>query len=141
MIIYYISSLAIDVVRAIFGPLNDFVCTFGVFIKNVVPINASLITLSMTITKFVFVFIYKSIPCMEDNFLSFFIYLTINMISILSTFSRLYLPGRPIFNKVLLFFIEIKINHLCKLPCFFLSLYYNKIQSLQCAIVYQNCWK
>ena len=90
--------MTIDCIRALYGPLNKFICLFNVFIKNVGPINACMITLTMTLTKFVFVFIYKSIPVMEDDFLSTFIY--INMISILASLSRMYLPGRPIFNEV-----------------------------------------
>ena len=92
--------MTIDCIRAIYGPLNNSICLFNVFIKNVGPINACMITLTMTLTKFVFVFIYKSIPVMEDDFLSTFIYMNINMISILATLSRMYLPGRPIFNQV-----------------------------------------
>ena len=102
MLIIFIFPMTIDTMRVFFGPLNFYVCTFGVFIKNVQAINICFITLTITITKFVFVFIYKSIPVMEDNFLSTFIYLTSNMVSILATLSRMYLPGRPIFNQVIL---------------------------------------
>ena len=57
-------------------------------------------TLAITATKFSFVCIYKSIPLMEDNFLSRVIYATSNTISILGAAAKLYLPGRPILNVV-----------------------------------------
>ena len=82
------------------GPLPYVVCTVNVCIKNIAHINVSLFTLAITATKFAFVCIYKSIPIMEDNFLSTVIYATSNTISILGAAAKLYLPGRPILNVV-----------------------------------------
>ena len=50
--------------------------------------------------KLIFVFYYKCIPFMDDNFWSIFIYMICSLISILATISRFYLPGRPILNEV-----------------------------------------
>ena len=100
MVLYIIFPLTIDFIRAIYGPLNDYVCYVGVFFKTVISINCCLTALVMTITKSVFVFIYKSIPIMDDNCLSMIIYVTINMISIMATLIRFYLPGRPVVTYV-----------------------------------------
>ena len=103
MLLYIIFPLTIDFFRAFYGPLNGLICYIGVYFKNVLPLNAALITVTMTITKFVLVCIYKSFPIMVDNFLSIFIYILINMISNFSTLARFYLPGRPVVTMVISF--------------------------------------
>ena len=82
------------------GPLPYAVCTVNVYVKNLAHINISLFSLAMTATKFACVCIYKSIPIMEDNFLSTVIFTTSNTISIFAAAAKLYLPGRPILNVV-----------------------------------------
>ena len=104
VLLYIIFPLTIDFIRAIYGPLNEYVCYIGVLFKTVISINCCLTALVMTITKYVFVLIYKSIPIMDDNCLSRIIYMTINMISIMATLIRLYLPGRPVITYVIFYF-------------------------------------
>ena len=97
---YHVFCTTIDTLRSVVGPLPYVVCSVNVYMKNLAHINVSLFTLSITATKFSFVCIYKSIPLMEDNFLSTVIYATSNTISILGAAAKLYLPGRPILNVV-----------------------------------------
>ena len=89
-----------DLFRSIYGPLPDSLCVFIVFMKNIIQLNVSQLSMMLTVTKFAFVCIYKSIPSMNDNFLSIYIYMSINMVSFLTTLSRKYLPGRPILLEV-----------------------------------------
>ena len=97
---YHLFCTTIDTLRSVVGPLPYAVCTVNVYVKNLAHINISLFSLAMTATKFAYVCIYKSIPIMEDNFLSTVIFTTSNTISILAAAAKLYLPGRPILNVV-----------------------------------------
>ena len=97
---YHVFCTTIDALRSVVGPLPYVVCSVNVYMKNLAHINVSLFTLAITAAKFSFVCIYKSIPLMEDNFLSTVIYATSNTISILGAAAKFYLPGRPILNVV-----------------------------------------
>ena len=100
LVLYHLFCTTIDTLRSVVGPLPYAVCTVNVYVKNLAHINISLFSLAMTATKFAYVCIYKSIPIMEDNFLSTVIFTTSNTISILAAAAKLYLPGRPILNVV-----------------------------------------
>ena len=91
---------AIDVARAIYGPMPSPICTFEIFVINFLHINVSLIIVAVTGTKFTYVCIYRSIPTMEDGFISTYVYLTSTMISILGAIAKLIVPGRPLMNHV-----------------------------------------
>lgn len=93
--------ITIDSLRAMIGPLPRTICQINIAMKNIVQVNVSLLALSMTMTKFAFLCIYKSIPMMDDNFLSTFGYILINLISILATVLKFYMPGRPPLNELI----------------------------------------
>ena len=90
IVIHYVIGNGIDALRAMFGPLPLGLCQFGTFVKGYVAVNLSMLTLSVTIIKFLLAYVYKSMPTMEDNFLSLVIVVTINIISFLATFGRMY---------------------------------------------------
>ena len=92
--------MSIDTLRFLIGPLPYFLCSLHVFAKNVIFINFFLILLAMSFTKFAFVCIFKSIPIMDDNFLSVYIFVLIHIISILGSIARFRLPGKPVLDEV-----------------------------------------
>ena len=100
MFLYYAFPMLFDTLRSLMGPFPRPICKLSVFIKNVSSINVALMSIALSFTKVLFVFYYKTIPVMEDNFWARFIYMTCSMVSMLASFSRLYLPGRPILNEV-----------------------------------------
>lgn len=100
MILFYVFPVHLDLLRVFVGPLPKPVCFFVVFMKNVLQLNMSMIAFCITLTKFLIICVYKSIPVMDDNFISLFLIILVNIISILITVSRKYLPGRPILNEV-----------------------------------------
>ena len=100
MILTCIFPLNFDLLRVFYGPLPESVCFFVVFMKNVLHLNICFIALLITLTKFLIICVYKSIPIMNDNFLTVFLYTSVYLISILTTCARKYLPGRPILNEV-----------------------------------------
>ena len=70
---YIIPGFAFNL-RAIVGPLPGLVCKAVAFFNVFNGINLSLITLSITTTKFVFICYFQSIPVMDDNLISLIIY-------------------------------------------------------------------
>lgn len=62
--------------------------------------NGALLFLAKTFAKFSFVCIYKSLPEMDDNLLAIFTYTAINMLGLLATLTKMYLPGKPTLDYV-----------------------------------------
>ena len=88
LVLYHLCCTTIDALRSVVGPLPYAVCIVNIYVKNLAHINISLFSLAMTATKFAFVCIYKSIPIMEDNFLTTVIFATSNVISILAVAAK-----------------------------------------------------
>ena len=101
MYLWVIIPMSLDLVRALAGPLPRELCSFGVFMKNVISINIVLILVTLTFTKFVIIFAFKSIPVMDDKFWATFCYASTSLISIVASGCRFYQPGRPILNEVI----------------------------------------
>ena len=116
MIAYCALPMTFDTIRCIFGPLPLPFCTLAHFTKQMIFLNVSQITMILTCTKFAYIFIFKSIPTIEDNLVSVFIYIMVNIMSFLAVFSRMMLLKRPLVHQVnqLALFILI---------CFYLSMF------------------
>ena len=84
-----------DHVRALFGPLPSILCRTGTFIRVFCGSNILVLTLIITGTKFLLVCIFRSIPLMDDNFLSFTINIIVNIVIFLATMSKFYIEDRP----------------------------------------------
>ena len=100
MVFHYIFANGSDVMRAYLGPLSSPFYKVLAFAKSVIPLNLGLLTFVNTLTKFYFVCVSKSIPVMEDNFLSVVIYLTINILSMLATAAKMFLAEKPLLLEV-----------------------------------------
>ena len=100
MLIWYFLVTGTDSLRAIIGPLPNFICFSNVFLKNLIHCNILLTVLAITSTRFMFVCIYKSIPTMDDDFFANFLYRSINLISLLLVSIRVKSPGKYPLNYV-----------------------------------------
>ena len=80
----------IDAIRAMFGPLPVPVCKIGAFLKVATVVKFCLHSFAMTLTKFVFIFIFKSIPVMDDSFLSFVINSNVTLWTFLTSSAKFY---------------------------------------------------
>ena len=84
-----------DHVRALFGPLPSILCRTGTFIRVFCGSNMLVLSLIVTVTKFLLVCIFGSIPLMDDNYLSFTINIIVNIVIFLATMSKFYIEDRP----------------------------------------------
>ena len=101
LIIYYVVAGGIDAVRATFGPLPVPVCKIGAFLKVATVVKFCLLSFAMTLTKFIFIFIFKSIPVMDDSFLSFVINSNVTLWTFLTSSAKFYFePKENIFLRI-----------------------------------------
>ena len=98
--------MTVDTIRGVFGPLPLPICTFAHTLKQILVLIAIQITLIMTFFKFSFIFVFKTIPIMEDKFLSLFIFISVNLSSCFIMISRLYIIQRPLLPQVSTFVIN-----------------------------------
>ena len=97
---YFAIPFTMDTIRVVFGPLPLWLCTIGATTKHFVVLNVAQITLILTCFKFSFIFFFKTIPIMEDNFLSLFIYISVNITSGVMLLIRYHLLQRPFIAQV-----------------------------------------
>ena len=98
-IAYYFINCGIDCLRALIGPLPSILCSTASLFKHMIYLNASLFMLSITISKYFIVCVYKSIV-MNDDFIAFTSFLTVYMISFTFGLIMQLSPGRVPLNYV-----------------------------------------
>ena len=79
-ICHFVIGSGFDTIRGLIGPLDPKICKFATFIGKFTGANLCLGILVQTITRFLFVVIYKRIPDMNDSLIA-----TIITLSILTT--------------------------------------------------------
>ena len=129
---YYIICNGLDLLRVLIGPLPLGLCRFNIFMKNFVHFNICQFCLLLSATRFLFVCVYKSIPMLEDSFISAYLYISTNMISALLTLVIFYFPGKPVLNEVNPDFSRINNDHLLLdfVYIFIAHLYWNLLQPM-----------
>ncbi len=116
LVIWFTMATGLDMLRILTGPMPQQLCTFVIFVKNVVNFNVTFISLVLTATNYIFIGIYKSVPCIDDNFLSAFIHMLVNMLGFIFTATYLCLPGKPLLNQVTLELLVLLIWSLFQVP-------------------------
>ena len=76
LIFYILLVQPIAVMLYINGPLNSFICSLDIIIKNVMSMQAVFLLEAIVITKYVFVHLLKNPVAIDDNFLRLFINLS-----------------------------------------------------------------
>ncbi len=102
LIIYYIVATGFDLLRILIGPWPKWLCVFVTFVKNFVNFNVIFICLVLSATNYTFIGIYKSMPCIDDNFISAYLHISLNMLSFIYAAIIIYMPGKPRLNQVTL---------------------------------------
>ena len=94
MSIYFTIGNTFDTLRAVIGPLNLTVCRIGVLTKNWMFYNICFFTLLITLTKFTYICIFKSLPAMDDNFIALIMSLIVNLMTSMIIYVWMTLPGK-----------------------------------------------
>lgn len=99
-IIFILMCQYVEFVRILVGPLPFWICELS-YASKLLCVNVfANITVSMTITKFIIIAIWKKVPVMDDSFLAFFIISWASFLGSLTSFAKIYAPGRFVFNEV-----------------------------------------
>ena len=100
IIFIYTFGYGIENLRIFSGPLPLSICKIGTFIRVYEASSLMVLSLIITGTKFVFVCVYRSIPTMNDNFLSLVIVLNTNILILLFTMSKFYIEDKSLMAEV-----------------------------------------
>ena len=89
-----------DTLRAVFGPPPYFICSISVFIKHCFFLNVAQNILAITVVKSILILFFKSFPIMNDQFLSFYIFVLVHLISIYINILRFMAFQKPLRHQV-----------------------------------------
>ena len=101
MIIHFVVTNSIDILRVFYGVLPRFLCTFNFFIKVWTAVNIAIFSMGVNATKFAFICFFKTIPMMNDRLISTLIFMNVNLVSFLSTSAKFYIEEKiPVTEKI-----------------------------------------
>ena len=93
MILAYVVGFGIEHIRIVFGPLST--TRLGVFIRVFSGSNILVLSLIIMGTRFMFVCVFRSIPMIDEVFLSRAINIIVNILTFLGTLAKFYIEDRP----------------------------------------------
>lgn len=95
MILTYLVGFGIEHMRIVFGPLSTTLCRLGSFIRVFSGSNVLVLSLIIMGTRFMFVCVFRSIPTINEVFLSRSINIIVNVLTFLGTLGKFYIEDRP----------------------------------------------
>jgi hypothetical protein len=95
MILTYVVGFGIEHMCILFGPLSTTLCRLGCFIRVFSGSNVLVLSLIIMGTRFMFVCIFRSIPMIDEVFLSRTINIIVNVLTFLGTLAKFYIEDRP----------------------------------------------
>ena len=95
MILAYVVGFGVEHMRIVFGPLSTTLCRLGVFIRVFSGSNILVLSLIIMGTRFMFVCVFRSIPTINEVFLSRSINIIVNVLTFLGTLGKFYIEDRP----------------------------------------------
>ena len=75
-------------------------CSFVNFIKHFLILNILQLVCAKSGIKFIIVYVYKSMPIIDDNFFALWIFILVNVLSFLATLTKLLFLNRPTIFEV-----------------------------------------
>ena len=94
-------ATGIDCLRASIGPLPPFLCQVASLFKHMLHMNTSLFMLAITISKFLYLSVYKSLPVLNDDFIATAMFRITNLISLGFSIIMLVIPGKVPLNYLI----------------------------------------
>ena len=97
--VIFLSGAILEILRFSFGPLPTFACRFFLFTYLWACLNSLTFITLISVVKFTFLCVYKSIPLMIDNFLSLYIFVVVIFINFLSLFGKFYIEEKILITE------------------------------------------
>ena len=88
----------IDALRLTFGPLPDWLCWFQSFWRNCPLVGSMIFFDAIFILRYVFIFIFKSVPPINEDLIARVIYLSVSIWCFLYGLTFMALPGKMALN-------------------------------------------
>lgn len=92
--IMFLSGAILEISRIIFGPLPTFLCRPFLFIFLWACLNTFTFVTLISVIKFNFICVFKSIPVMCDNFLSLFLFVAVLLFNFLTLAGKFYIEEK-----------------------------------------------
>ena len=99
LILIFLSGSILEILRLTFGPLHTVTCRTLLFIFLWSCLNSFTFITLISFVKFSFICIFKSIPVMCDNFLSLYIFVSVNFINFLSLSGKFYVEEKVMITE------------------------------------------
>lgn len=100
LVMFYTFGTNAVLLRRLLGPLPMIYCKISSFFQYLAIFNSCHFTILIVGTKFCFIYIFKSIPVMDDKLLSTFIMLMVNLWSLLAITGKMYVDEKVTFPEV-----------------------------------------
>jgi len=107
---YYVFVCPLEIARYIYGPLPEMVCLIHLIHKNEFPIQLTLFSSGVALSRYLFVFYLKNPSEFQDEFWHTFINIWIICFGFLSQFTYVYLPGHQPVNYYLCIGVDPQID-------------------------------
>ena len=95
MILACVVGFGIEHMRIVFGPLSTTLCRLCSFIRVFSGSNILVLSLIIMGTRFMFVCVFRSIPMIDEVFLSRAINIIVNILTFLGTLAKFYIEDTP----------------------------------------------
>lgn len=96
----YVFGTTFHTFRGVMGPQNEVVCHIETMVAVYGCISISLHAVAITATKFIIAYVFKSIPVIDDNFMTIWISGSIVIFSLLATMGKFYTEEKTMINEV-----------------------------------------
>lgn len=92
----------VDFARVLLGPLPKSVCDLSYIARMMACNSIILLMTAITIAKYCMIFIWKNLPMMDEDFIATFISTLALLFGLLTSLTKYYQPGRPVFLQVVI---------------------------------------
>ena len=96
--LYNLISIPLEVILSLFGPFGDTFCSVQMVVKNAGVFHVANMIISITLTKYLSIFVLKNPLAVKSEFWCFFINLVSTFGPLLSEIVFTILPGKPPMN-------------------------------------------
>lgn len=95
----------LDLIRAWYGPMPDTYCEVLQVLRHCIHLMVFLLWMVVALLKFWIVCVRKTVPTMDDNFVTTFITMASFMLALLFSLAGVMLPQKPALAHVSLYLV------------------------------------
>ena len=97
-ILWFLIVQPIEMMRYVFGPLPQWICTIHFVLKNIIGIQLLLFFSAISVFRYLFIFCLKNPSCFDNDFWTVYLNVWVTSFSVISQILHSLLPGRQPMN-------------------------------------------